>query len=214
MKEFGIRCHDMLIYDENKNNFDYFSGSYNLKTYSSENVHPIVKEIMEHGYIIEAGKCRPVESSKNNDSHFSVTEFLFSSKTSFAIANWTKREIPPLKNELLDLDGPVPVIAASEAINQISSGKKTKSKIIVVGNSDILSNSYLGKSTGNQLLARNIIDWFNDNNTAMGITPRKLTSYSISLNAKAFTELLLTLAFVPISVGLLGGLVSWLRKEL
>ena len=214
LKEFGIRCHDMLIYDENKNNFDYFSGSYNLKTYSSENVHPIVKEIMEHGYIIEAGKCRPVESSKNNDSHFSVTEFLFSSKTSFAIANWTKREIPPLKNELLDLDGPVPVIAASEAINQISSGKKTKSKIIVVGNSDILSNSYLGKSTGNQLLARNIIDWFNDNNTAMGITPRKLTSYSISLNAKAFTELLLTLAFVPISVGLLGGLVSWLRKEL
>ena len=80
LKEFGIRCHDMLIYDENKNNFDYFSGSYNLKTYSSENVHPIVKEIMEHGYIIEAGKCRPVESSKNNDSHFSVANFSFHQK--------------------------------------------------------------------------------------------------------------------------------------
>ena len=214
MEGIWIRCHDMLIYDENKNNFDYFSGSYNLKTYSSENVHPIVKEIMEHGYIIEAGKCRPVESSKNDDSHFSVAEFLFSSKTSFAIANWTKEKSPLLKNELLDLDGPVPVIAASEAINQISSGEKTKSKIIVVGNSDILLIPIWASQPGINYLLETLLTGLTTTMPPWVLLRGKLTSYSISLNAKAFTELLLTLAFVPISVGLLGGLVSWLRKEL
>ena len=33
LKEWGLRCHDMLVYDPNRQNFDLFSGSYFLRTY-------------------------------------------------------------------------------------------------------------------------------------------------------------------------------------
>ena len=33
LKEWGIRCHDLLIHDPVKNNYDFFSGDYWLKTY-------------------------------------------------------------------------------------------------------------------------------------------------------------------------------------
>ena len=70
--------------------------------------------------------------------------------------------------------------SSTEAINQIFRKKQNRN---YCRGKLRHSWSYLGKSTGNQLLARNIIDWFNDNNAAMGITPRKLTSL-ISLMQK------------------------------
>ena len=47
LKEWGLRCHDMLVYDPTKENFDFFSGDYSLRTYSSKKTHPIVSMLAE-----------------------------------------------------------------------------------------------------------------------------------------------------------------------
>ena len=61
LKEWGLRCHDMLVYDPTKENFDFFSGDYSLRTYSSKKTHPIVSMLAEQGYSVQADRCRPVE---------------------------------------------------------------------------------------------------------------------------------------------------------
>ena len=52
LKEWGIRCHDMLIYDPKRENFDLFSGSYFLRTYQRNASHPLIKNLMNEGFSI------------------------------------------------------------------------------------------------------------------------------------------------------------------
>ena len=81
LKEWGLRCHDMLIHDPVKENFDLFSGSYFLKTYLKDGTHPLVKNIMNEGISILTGPCRPVEKDKQTRSNFLPQELLFHPET-------------------------------------------------------------------------------------------------------------------------------------
>ena len=124
-KEWGIRCHDMLVYDSNTQNYDYFSGAYYISTYPTSRPHQIIKPLMEQEFRIFGSRCRPVESIQNKGSIFQSSELLYSSRDSWALSGWPNRKNPPQKNNLLDIDGPIPVIAISETKFK---AKKVKSK--------------------------------------------------------------------------------------
>ena len=47
LREWGIRCHDMLIYDDSPENYDFFSGAYNLRIFLEKNNHGIVRQLVE-----------------------------------------------------------------------------------------------------------------------------------------------------------------------
>ena len=215
LKEWGIRCHDMLIYDDSPQNYDFFSGAYNLKTFLEKNNHEIVKQIVELGLSIQTdNRCRPIETINANDADFETQELIFSSQNSLGLSGWTQRKIPPEKNPLLDLEGNIPIISTSENIINSNDTSFSKGKIIALGSSSILSNKYLSKSSGNHLLGKNIVYWINETPEMFEIAPRKIHTYNISMQEDEFENLLYSIAIVPVAVAFVGIFVGWLRKEL
>ena len=216
LKEWGLRCHDMLIYDPKRKNFDLFSGSYFLRTYQRESSHQLIENLMNEGFSILADRCRPVEIEANEDNAFIRQELIFSSRDSWALSSWTERNIPPEKNPLLDIAGPVPILSVSvpNPTKASQEGLGFAGKLMVMGSSKILSNEKLRSGAGNQALARNIIYWMDEHDEMLDVPPRILQSYSITMTAKEFDQVFYYFASVPALILFLGVFVSWLRKEL
>ena len=63
---------------------------------------------------------------------------------------------PPIKNQILDMEGPVPVIATSEYYNNEYS---SRGKIAVLGSSKIFTNKRLKENSGNRILCNNLLYW-------------------------------------------------------
>ena len=144
-----------------------------------------------------------------------TSEILFSRRSSWALSSWINRTIPPILNGLLDLKGPVPVIALSE----IDKGQKNdlnsrKGKVAVMGSSSILTNKRLKENTGNRFLTKNIINWMIEERGMLDIEPKSISTYNINLNEREYVNLLYALSVIPISTALIGLFVGWLRKEL
>lgn len=214
LKEWGIRCHDMLVYDPKEENFDIFTGDYSLKTYSTESPHKITKALMEKGYSVQANRIRPVEALNKISKDFQASEILYSSRTSWAVSSWANREFPPQKNELLDVNGPIPIVAVSEKNMLAKSGYNQNGKMAVLGCSKILSNKRLKEYSGNRQLIQNIIYWLKGEELMLNIKPKKLAVFKLNLNSSEYNKLLYIILIIPISVALIGVFVSWLRKEL
>jgi hypothetical protein len=215
LKEWGIRCHDMLIHDPGNQNFDFFSGAYILRTYLKTNRSKVVSQLSEMGMSIQSSRCRPVETFTNESlDDYNAEALLFSSKSSIGLSGWTQRKNPPEINPLLDLQGNIPVIAISEKKDSRESVFIPNGKIAVIGSSDILSNKYLAKNSGNQLLAKNLIYWLNESTEMFEIKPRLVDTFTISMQEAEFDKFLYAITLVPGVVALLGFFVGWLRKEL
>jgi len=215
-KEWGIRCHDMLIHDPVKQNFDLFTGAYFLRTYPKGESHMLIANLSEEGFSILADKCRPTEARRQEEDIFKTRELLFSSRDSWALSKWTERSFPPQKNPLLDIAGPVPVLVTSSP-NPLYAERfnlNPKGKLAVLGSSKILSNKNLQSAAGNQTLARNLIYWLQNESEMLSLPPRQLSTYNISMNEDDFKRTLYLFASVPLFILLTGLFVSWLRKEL
>ena len=216
LKEWGIRCHDMIIHDPKRENFDIFSGSYSLRTYSKDQSHPVVKQLMTQEMSIQTDQSRPVEIERKQDGDFLLNELIYSSKTSWALSKWREREKPLKKNALLDLDGPVPIIAISQKRKSPNYQRfdTNEGKLAVIGCSGILANKFLKKYSSNQLLGQNLINWLKGSEELLDIPPKTLNEFNISMTTSEFEQWLYSLAIVPASIAMLGIFVGWLRKEL
>ena len=179
----------MLVYDSNIENYDYFSGSYYLSTYPSSNHHQIIKPLMEKEYRIFADRCRPVEIASEKNPNFRSQELIFSSRNSLALSGWVNRKIPPQKNELLDIEGPVPVVSVSQSLTS-----SNKSKIVVVGCSSVFANKNLKRNSGNKSLCRNIIRWINDDKDFLNLPPTEVNQYTIAMNKSDLKNCLISCA--------------------
>ena len=213
-KEWGLRCHDMLIHDENRDNYDIFSNSYFVRTFPKSLEHKLTQNIISNGFVIQSGKCRPIEKTQQN-GYFETKELIYTASTSYAISNWSNRATPIKRNPLLDLNGPVPIFAVSELslLGSELTNINSRAKLAVIGSSEIFNNAKLSSSTGNQALASNIVYWLTDEEEMLDVKPRTLNSYSISLSKHDFTKLTYSLSVIPISVLFMGLFMSWLRKE-
>ena len=204
----------MLIYDSSPENYDFFTGAYILRTFREKDNHEIVDQHIQLGLSIQSDRCRPIETIQIEDSNFETKALIYSSQKSLGLSNWTQRKSPPEKNPLLDLEGNIPIIAVSEKITNRNNLSLSNGKIIALGSSSILSNKYLSKNSGNQLLGKNIVYWFNDVPDMLEIPLREIDSYSISMQEDEFENLIYSIAIIPIFVALTGFFVGWLRKEL
>ncbi len=215
-KEWGLRCHDLLIFDPTRENYDLFTGDYSLRTYSRDNQHPSIKVLAEQGYSIQTDRCRPVEVDPGHPKGLNPVSLIYSSRTSWAVSGWPNRKNPPEKNPLLDVEGPVPIVSLSSYAEEGKSPNKysSKGKLAVLGCSKILSNKRLKSNTGNQFLAQNLIYWIKSSYEMLDIPPKPLDSYHVSMTSENFEKLLYSLSIVPGFIALLGIFVGWLRKEL
>ena len=213
LRGWGIRCHDILVYDADERNFDIFSGDYSLRTYSKDSKHKIIDSLREGGYSIQSNDLRPIESIPATESTFKSLELIYSSRSSWGITSWSNRKQPPEKNELLDTNGPLPIITISENENSLTKSD-FKSKIAVVGSSTILSNKKLKNSSGNRILSSKIIYWLTQKESMLNIEPKRIPLYNLTLNKLESNKLMYSLSVVPILIALIGLFVGWLRKEL
>ena len=172
----------MLIHDPIKNNFDLFSGDYSLKTYSRENSHRVVNKLRDGGYSVKSSRLRPVEKITSDIKNLITSEILFSRRSSYALSSWINRTYPPVINDLLDLKGPVPVIAMSEIDKTKDNFNQRKGKVVVLGSSSILTNKRLKENTGNRFLTKNIINWMTEEKEMLDIEPKSISTYNINLN--------------------------------
>ena len=215
LKEWGLRCHDMLVHDPDISKFDVFSGDYSLRTYSRDEGHPVVESLMQHGLPIYAGKCRPVERENAPPEQIEATELIYSSRTSWGISDWRSPKSPEVRNDLLDIPGPVSVASLSEKKLRPRHEVKIKGgKVAVMGSSQIFANRILRSNAGNRNLLRNLIHWFLDENDMLDIPPKEIINYSMKMNEQQFRELLYSTAYIPSIVALLGLFVYWLRKDI
>jgi hypothetical protein len=214
LKEWGLRCHDMLVYDNAPGNYDIFTGAYILRTYRERNNHKIVSQHTELGLSIQTDRCRPIETMENDKIDFDKSELIYTSQNSLGLSGWTQRKTPPVKNPLLDLEGRIPIIAVSEKIRENKNQHFTKGKIIALGSSSILSNKYLSKHSGNNLLGKNFIYWLNESPDMLEIPPRNIEYFTVSMQENDFDNLLYSISIVPVIIAFIGIFVGWLRKEL
>jgi hypothetical protein len=110
-----------------------------------------------------------------------------------------------------DLSGPVPVAAAVE--KKAAPGAFLPSRLIVVGDSDFVTNAYLGLS-GNSDLALNMIQWLARDERFIEIQPRQPEFKPLFLNAKQrFILLAITVALLPLGALAAGMIRAIARRQ-
>ena len=113
-----------------------------------------------------------------------------------------------------DVAGPLPVVLALERLltSDNASAEKSSQRIIIAGDSDFLSNSYLGVGA-NLTLSLNIIDWLSGDDDLIAIEIKNAPDTKLQLDD---TEILIIgLGFfivLPTSL-LFVGLFIWLRRR-
>lgn len=214
LKDWNLRCHDMLIHDPDTTKFDIFTGDYAIRTFQKNSSHKVIKPIQELDLSIFTGDSRPVEQEVQLYKQIKVDELFYSSRKSWAMSNWSNRIGTFEINNIIDKEGPVPVAALAEkTINRLHNSQNSRGKLAVLGSSKFFMNRILKENAGNRMLLRNIISWFNEENEILQIKPKDVNIYTIKMNNDQFDRLLYSLIGVPTSVGLFGLIVRWLRLE-
>ena len=214
LKDWDLRCHDLLIHDLDTSKFDIFTGDYAIRTFRKNSSHAVISQINELELSIYTGLVRPVEHVKEVFAQADVQELFFSSRDSWAVGNWSNRKKPFEFKGIIDQEGPIPVAALAEKkVNQITHPQKTSGKVAVFGSSKFFVNRILKENAGNQVLLRNLIYWFNEEDIILHIKPKDLHVYTIKMNKLQFDKLLYSLISIPTSIGLLGLIVRWLRLD-
>ena len=214
LKDWNLRCHDMLIQDPDRSRFDIFTGDYAIRTFHKNKSHQAIHSINQLGLTIYTGNIRPVEHDQDLFKQVNVKELFYSSRESWAVSNWSTREKPFSFIDVIDRKGPVPVGALAEKkSNPIFPTTIAGGKVAVLGSSKFFSNRILKENPGNRMLLRNLIYWFKEESEILSLRPKEINIYTLKMNEEQFNKLLYSLILIPISVGILGLMVRWLRLD-
>lgn len=108
-----------------------------------------------------------------------------------------------------DIKGPLPLAIA---FTRRVEGRAQR--VIVIGDGDFLSNSYLGNG-GNLQLAMNMVNWLSADESFLNIAP--LVAGDLTLNFTRMQMLLIGggfLLLLPLALALYGAVICWKRKRL
>ena len=214
LKDWNLRCHDMLIQDPDRSRFDIFTGDYAIRTFHKHKSHQAIHSINQLGLTIYTGNLRPVEYDQDLFKQVNVKELFYSSRESWAVSNWSTREKPFAYIDIIDRKGPVPVGALAEKkSNPIFPTTIAGGKVAVLGSSKFFTNRILKENPGNRMLLRNLIYWFKEESEILSLQPKDIHIYTLKMNEEQFNKLLYSLILIPISVGILGLMVRWLRLD-
>ena len=85
-------------------------------------------------------------------------------------------------------------------------------KLFVIGNGDMFSNLLLN-SLGNRVFALNSINWLLKRTDRLGVAPRPLENYQLTLGRMELTRIRIWLCGIPLSVSILGILILYARRR-
>lgn len=167
LKERGVTLGQDVIIDKMSS---LFGGDYLMPVvlkYSSS--HPVTKDFRLACFLVMARSVRP---SKDTSKDISVETLAWTSGS-----DWAETDLNALKqgkvsfDEKTDRPGPTPVAIVSA---------KESSRLVVFGDSDFISNTYLGLS-GNKDLFLNAINWLTEEKDLVAIPPKEIKNIPLIL---------------------------------
>ncbi len=225
MKEFGILLGEDVIVDK----MSRLAGGDFLVPLVSQYVegHPITENFERPSFFPVA---RSVQPSTEPAKEIEVVPLALTSSGSWAETNLALLEKGEASFDRQgDLMGPVPIAVAAEMLPAGSdrnteekkspqpegaqSPKQNQGRMVVVGDSDFITNAYFSLS-GNSDLALNIIRWLTQDDRFLSIHPRKPEFKPLFITSrKRGMILFVTLAVLPLSFLFLGSAGVLSRKK-
>ena len=205
----GLTFHDGMIVDNNINL---------RKTLRIE--HPAIIPVLEyvaHAITrnIDYNTLFPISRgiSYNEDSGWLVSQFLVSLPRSWSEKSGLSSEIV-FEPDKGDISGPINIGLALERdlSSEQNTGNKASQRIVVVGDSDFLANSYIGAGA-NLALGLNIFNWLAGDDALIAVEPRNAPDTQLELND---TEIFMigTGFFIALPLTLfIAGFTIWYRRR-
>jgi len=107
---------------------------------------------------------------------------------------------------------PEPTPAANTTKKPADEPKKPETRVAAIGDSDFVSNAYLGVE-GNRDLFMNVVSWLAQQENLIAIRPREPADRRMTLTENKTTAILLLSIFVIPGVVLGAGVSSWWRRR-
>ena len=206
MKEFGISLGRDVIDDK----MSRLVGGDFLVPLVAQYVpeHPITKEFDQATFFPVARSVQPLPETPAN---YDVTPLAFSGSGS-----WAESDLETLEggeaafDAGADLSGPICVAVASEAKNE---GQLPNGRVVVIGDSDFLTNAYLELS-GNREFALNVLQWLTKDDRFISIHSREPEFQPLFLNKdQRWMAIAVCLVILPGLTLLLGGVRVLIRNR-
>ena len=156
--------------------------------------------------------ARSVTPAKDGNKNLQVVPLTFTNPKSWAETNFQGDK--PIYDEGEDLKGPFPLaMAVSFTESAKKDSKKEKPRMVVVGDSDFVSNSFL-RFSGNKDLFLNMIHWLAQEEDLISIgRPKPMKVGTIHINQRQgnayFYLSVVTLPLIILSVGAF----IWFRRR-
>ena len=203
LKKLGVRIEDDVIVDTVSS---AMGGDYFIPVVARYAPHEITKNF---SYVTFYPLVRSLSQVSPLPGDITVEFVASTSPNSWGERNY-EAEIKTEKivKNAQDRPGPLEVIAAVEV------GKKERTRVVICGDSDFISNKYYYFSANGNLF-NNIISWLAQEGDLVAISPRTSSSSTISLT-RSDSQLLFffCLVILPLLVFLAGIGIWWYRRKL
>ena len=179
LKDYGILVNDDIILDPS-------TRQPGLSVYNLFNLeylpHPVTDKMLNiFTFFVLA---RSVKSEGKKD--FAISPLTKTSNNAWGEVDYNN--VPHAKDQGKDLEGPLSVAV-------VAHNEKTSSRLFVVGDSDFISNQYIGLGGGNFYFFQNALHWLLEEKELISIPSKEIVSMKLPL-----TENDIQLAFIFIVI--------------
>jgi ABC-type uncharacterized transport system involved in gliding motility auxiliary subunit len=166
--------------------------------------HPITKDMK--GIFTVFPLPRSVKASDRGSGEVFSTELLRTSSDSWAETEFKMGQEPQL-DPAKDTKGPVSIgVAVTKKVGE----KETR--LVVIGNSDFATNSYI-RTAGNGNLVFNTINWLAQDEELISIRPKPVTSRTVTMNeGQQNLFFWIVVLVMPVAVVGAGAYIWWKRR--
>jgi ABC-type uncharacterized transport system involved in gliding motility auxiliary subunit len=206
LKDWGIKVGKNIVIDTLSR---LFGGDYSIPIVQNYPTSEITKGFDISTFFPITCSVEPEERPHLN---LQVKSFLKSGDHSWGETNIYAKEAE--FNPDKDIKGPVSIGVIVTNKNEEDENKKSNFKMVVVGDSDFMTNNYFNFS-GNGDLGLNIVNWLAEEEDLISIRSRTKKSSLIHLTRRQGNFIFcISVIIIPVIIFLTGTFIWWKRKKL
>jgi len=203
LRDFGVRLDAGRVLDPQRT---LVEGTVHVMSYGD---HPVTQAM--NGIRTVFFRPRGVLPIRQEEENADRPQFVALALSSDAA--WSDRDPVAERGytEGTDLKGPVPVMAAVEAIGVVDEDGRGPARLVVVGDSDFAAN-WLNNGAG-ALLVQHSLNWLLSREDLIEIPARDVEEIRLQMDRRGLNRLLLEVAvLLPMAVAAMGFWMSWRRR--
>lgn len=208
LQSFGVRLGDDIVVDPS-NPLPFFGPeTIFAKSYGE---HPTTKPLQQAGLPVLLTLARSVGKAGEGNAAYDVTSLVETSPAGWGETNLSN--LNQVGKDAADLAGPVslgvvvtPKGAGAEEAEKPEAGKPapSRTRLVVVGDSDFANNQLLRANEANSVLVLNLLNWLVERDELVGIPPKKTEQTKLTLTDDQLKSVWLLIAMLPLFAITLG----------